>query len=220
MSVRGWKQSLCAGLGVRTVLRVVVAGLAVLFTVLVAPTSTGAVAAVNGQPDDLVFRYDSAVVFPSAATGRGMAKASASGSAPSFDQVPLDSGHIYDLSPFLVAPNSTFSNLDPSDVPRVNGFQAINPNSLSNASGRFNYTVLDDGSLVVANRRYGHIDLANGGDVLAAGEVHIVNGQIRSINNASGHYQPSGSAAQSAAENAFSGLDLDIAPGAYREIGG
>lgn len=109
--------------------------------------------------------------------------------------------------------------MDPSDVPRVNGFQAIDPNSLSNASGRFNYTVLDDGSLVVANRRYGHIDLANGGDVLAAGEVHIVNGQIRSINNASGHYRPSGAGAQGAAQDAFNALDLDVAPGAYREIG-
>lgn len=119
----------------------------------------------------------------------------------------------------LAAPRTTFSNLDPSDVPRVNGFQSINPSSLSNASGRFNYTVLDDGSLVVANRRYGHIDLADGGDVLAAGEVHVVNGQIRSINNASGHYRPSGASAQSAAEDAFNALDLDVAPGAYREIG-
>lgn len=134
--------------------------------------------------------------------------------------VARSTGPLYDPARSLVAPRTTFSNLDPSDVPRVNGFQAINPNSLSNASGRFNYTVLDDGSLVVANRRYGHIDLANGGDVLAAGEVHIVSGQIRSINNASGHYRPSGSSAQSAAENAFNALDLDVAPGAYREIGG
>lgn len=129
-------------------------------------------------------------------------------------------GGVYDSPVSFVAPRATFSNLDPSDVPRVNGFQAINPNSLSNASGRFNYAVLDDGSLVVANRRHGHIDLANGGDVLAAGEVHIVNGQIRSVNNASGHYRPSGSSAQTAAENAFHDLDLDVAPGAYREIGG
>lgn len=129
-------------------------------------------------------------------------------------------GRTYDSSANLLAPRTTFSNLDPSDVPRVNGFQAINPNSLSSASGRFNYTILDDGSLVVANRRYGHIDLANGGDELATGEVQIVNGQIRSINNASGHYRPSSSPAQSAAENAFNALDLDVAPGAYREIGG
>jgi hypothetical protein len=86
------------------------------------------------------------------------------------------------------------------------------------SDAQFNYTVLPDGSLVVANR--GHIDLANGSDVLAAGEVRIVNSQIRSINNASGHYRPSGSSTQSAAEDAFNALDLDVAPGEYREIGG
>lgn len=46
----------------------------------------------------------------------------------------------------LVAPNSAFSNLAPSDVPRLNGLQSISPNYLPDVSGRFNYTVLDDGS--------------------------------------------------------------------------
>ena len=111
-----------------------------------------------------------------------------------------------------------FSNLAPGDVVRPQGFTAINPSSLGSASGRYNYVVGTDGRLVLGNRRYGHIDLANGGDVLAAGEVRVVNGQVVSINNASGHYQPFGPGAQSAAEQAFGSSGLVVRPGAYVEV--
>ena len=72
---------------------------------------------------------------------------------------------------------------------------------------------------MLGNRRYGHIDLANGGDVLAAGEVRIVNGEVVSINNASGHYRPSGPTAQVAAEDAFASSGLPVRTGAYEEVG-
>ena len=49
----------------------------------------------------------------------------------------------------------------------------------------------------------GHIDLAGGQPVLAAGEVRVGGGRIKEVNNASGHYEPSGSSAQSAAALAF-----------------
>jgi hypothetical protein len=116
------------------------------------------------------------------------------------------------------AEGRVFSNLAPGDAVRPQGFQPINPSSLTNASGRYNYVVSTNGRLVLGNRRYGHIDLANGGDVLAAGEVRVVNGQVVSINNASGHYQPFGPSAQAAAEQAFGSSGLPVRPGAYTEV--
>jgi hypothetical protein len=110
-----------------------------------------------------------------------------------------------------------FDNLAPSDVARANGFQAIDASKLGNLTGKFNYVVLEDGTLVVAKRSYGHIDLANGGRVQAAGEVHIVNGEVRAINNASGHYKPSGTSAQGAAEGAFGSSGVKVRSGAYSE---
>jgi hypothetical protein len=65
--------------------------------------------------------------------------------------------------------------------------------------------------------KYGHIDLSNGAPVQAAGEFKVVGGEIRSINNASGHYKPAGPEAQAAAENAFRTAGVKIAPNAYKE---
>lgn len=72
--------------------------------------------------------------------------------------------------------------------------------------------------LVIASRRYGHIDLANGGYVLAAGEFRVVRGEVRTINNAPDHYKPFGSSAQAAAEEAFGASGLTVRPGAYSEV--
>ena len=118
----------------------------------------------------------------------------------------------------LPTESQIFRNLAPEDVVRPNGFQPIDPASLRNASGRYNYVVDTEGRLVLGNYRYGHIDLANGGGVLAAGEVRVVNGEVISINNASGHYRPSGPTAQVAAEDAFASSGLPVRPGAYGEV--
>lgn len=45
--------------------------------------------------------------------------------------------------------------------------------------------------------------------MIAAGEVKFVNGQLKSLDNASGHYQPSGASAQEAAESAFQQAGFD-----------
>lgn len=68
-------------------------------------------------------------------------------------------------------------------------------------SGRLNYVVMESGTLVIG--RTGHTSLSGGGNVLAAGEARFVNGELRSLNNASGHYKPSGLGTQNAAESAF-----------------
>lgn len=43
-----------------------------------------------------------------------------------------------------------------------------------------------------------------GADVLAAGQARFVYGELRFMNNDSGHYKPSGTSAETAAANAFS----------------
>jgi filamentous hemagglutinin len=79
--------------------------------------------------------------------------------------------------------------------------------------------VTEGGALVVGKSKggyQGHIDLAGGKPVLAAGEVTIVNGRLVELNNKSGHYQPSGLTARKAAEDAFSALGFDTT-GVYNE---
>ncbi|MCQ3001530.1 hypothetical protein NLO98_17400 [Pseudomonas syringae] len=83
-----------------------------------------------------------------------------------------------------------------------------------------NYVVLENGQLLTGRKFNevggGHVDLANGKPVVAAGEVKIVRGEVKYIDNSSGHYEPSGSAAQAAAERAFSQKGLDVS-GKYIE---
>jgi hypothetical protein len=80
-----------------------------------------------------------------------------------------------------------YSNKFPLSV--IDEAKIVPNGQLGNVSNRFNYVVLEDGSLVVG--KSGHTSLAKGQSVQAAGEVRIVNGEIREIDNASGHYQPS-----------------------------
>jgi filamentous hemagglutinin len=91
---------------------------------------------------------------------------------------------------------------------------------LTQGAGKYNYVVLEGGQLVIGRKFNdvggGYIDLANGKSVIAAGEVKIVSGKVKYIDNASGHYEPSGRAAQAVAENAFSQKGLDVA-GKYIE---
>jgi hypothetical protein len=47
------------------------------------------------------------------------------------------------------------------------------------------------------------MNLAQGRDVLAAGEAKFINGELRYLDNKSGHYRPSGDTARQAALKAF-----------------
>lgn len=97
----------------------------------------------------------------------------------------------------------TFSNLFPKD--RIDVARIVPNDQLRFVSNTFNYTVLEDGSLVVG--RSAHTSLTGGASVQAAGEVKIVHGQIKWIDNASGHYQPSAKTG-SIAERAFENIGL------------
>jgi RHS repeat-associated protein len=83
----------------------------------------------------------------------------------------------------------TWQNLAPNDP--LFPSRTVPLDRLRSINGRFQYVVREDGSLVVG--RGGHIDLSRGDDVLAAGEVRVVNGEVRMLNNASGHYKPDAS---------------------------
>ena len=98
--------------------------------------------------------------------------------------------------------------------------QTYSPGQLSTKTGKMNYVVVEDGSLRLGRIRNevggGHIDLAGGRPVQAAGEVKVIRGEIRSVDNASGHYLPTGPEAQAAAEAAFQRAGIDIS-GKYVE---
>jgi filamentous hemagglutinin len=52
--------------------------------------------------------------------------------------------------------------------------------------------------------------LVSGNPIQAAGEVKIVSGQIKYIDNSSGHYLPNGESVQKAAGNGFATLGFDV----------
>jgi hypothetical protein len=85
-------------------------------------------------------------------------------------------------------------------------------------SGEYNYVVTKEGKLIIGRKGGfpggGHIDLAQGKPVRSAGQVRFVNGNIKYINNKSGHYQPRGVSAKNAALEAFNIKDV----GLYREL--
>ena len=107
-----------------------------------------------------------------------------------------------------------FRNLAPEDeiIPAV--LFAASQVSKVGYSGRLTYVVLKSGQLIVG--RTPHTSLARGAEVVAAGEARFVNGALRSIDNASGHYRPTGPAARKAAERAFNRAGFE-ATGKYTE---
>ena len=81
------------------------------------------------------------------------------------------------------------------------------------------YVVKTDGTLVIAPRSpdYGHIDLAGGQDVLAAGEGKVLWGMVKSLDNASGHYLPTGPSAESSALDAFENYGFKVPDNVYQQ---
>ncbi|MFC4158788.1 hypothetical protein [Chitinimonas lacunae] len=64
---------------------------------------------------------------------------------------------------------------------------------------------------------WGHIDLASGKPVIAAGEGQYSGGSFKMLDNSSGHYQPMGKSAQEAALKAFKDAGYAVREGAYVE---
>ncbi|HEY8749538.1 MAG TPA: hypothetical protein VIM11_16260, partial [Tepidisphaeraceae bacterium] len=99
--------------------------------------------------------------------------------------------------------------------------QTFQPSQLAGISRRLNYVVTTDGELMLGRQARevggGHIDLVGGRPVLAAGEVKVVGGQIIYIDNASGHYLPSGLSARNAALGAFRANGYNVSDSTYVE---
>ncbi|MEU1206487.1 hypothetical protein [Nocardia sp. NPDC005825] len=107
----------------------------------------------------------------------------------------------------------TFKNLFPEDRP--DWARTFSPQTLlSGRSGKYAYVVLQDGSLVLGRPTDGHVSLAKGDVVLAAGELKMKSGRIVELNNLSGHYRPWGRNAEDAAVRAFNENGF-IAEGKY-----
>ena len=103
-------------------------------------------------------------------------------------------------------PANVFTNHFP-EHPVLPPRRVVKIDHLRRMSGKFNYVVTQDRRLVVGKAfpdpGGGHIDLAGGLDVVAAGEVKVLDGKIVYLDNSSGHYRPSGSGAVRAATEAF-----------------
>jgi hypothetical protein len=111
-----------------------------------------------------------------------------------------------------------FHNVHPEDVPGA--FQRVAPDVAAARTGRYVYVVTEDGRLVIGRAgRAGHVDLANGQPVQAAGEFTTKGGEVVSVTNASGHYLPTGASAQQAALDAMRARGLNVT-GPYSEVGG
>jgi len=97
---------------------------------------------------------------------------------------------------------------DAIDNPRI-----VPNNALPRISGNFNYVVLEDGMLVVGKSP--HTSLTNNAPVKVAGEIQLFNGDVKWVDNASGHYQPTGAGIKNIAEAAFNDIGID-ASGKFR----
>jgi filamentous hemagglutinin len=101
----------------------------------------------------------------------------------------------------------------PDDLPR----QVFTAKQVMAMKGRrLNYVVTEDGRLIIGRKDTragmggGHIDLAGGRPIRAAGEVIIRDGKIKYFDNASGHYEPKGPSARHEAEEAFKKAGFDV----------
>lgn len=81
----------------------------------------------------------------------------------------------------------TFSNLFPDEAVGTGNLRTLG--QLQQAENTFLYVVRQDGSLVLSARK-GHIhsQLAGGQPVRAAGEVKLLKGEVKSLNDRSGHF--------------------------------
>ena len=108
--------------------------------------------------------------------------------------------------------HTLFFNQYPGD--EVGVADRIAPERLKKMTNKFNYVVTQEGELIIGRIRRGvgggHIDLTGGKPVRAAGEVKVIQGKIKFLDNASGHYLPRGANAQKAAEGAFRAQGFEV----------
>ena len=101
----------------------------------------------------------------------------------------------------------SFANRVPDEKFSIEPVPLLRTEQALRTPGKILYAVKENGSLVIArkdsNNLFGHFDLARGENILAGGKGRIYSGQVKFLDNASGHYLPEGQSAQDAAVNAF-----------------
>jgi RHS repeat-associated protein len=116
-----------------------------------------------------------------------------------------------------VSPPTQFPNLFPETlrVPRLIPYDTVARMTSKNLI----YVVRQDGKLAIGRNDgiQGHVDLALGKPVLAAGELRVFNGRVKQIDNFSGHYRPSGPSARSSAVQAFESAGFKNVADKYKE---
>ncbi|MDQ1925054.1 hemagglutinin repeat-containing protein, partial [Massilia pseudoviolaceinigra] len=115
----------------------------------------------------------------------------------------------------------SFANRVPGESFSIEPVPYLSPEQALRTPGKILYVVKEDGSLVIARTNsdnlFGHFDLAKGENILAGGEGRIYSGQVKTLDNASGHYLPEGQSAQDAAVKAFKDAGFKVPDGAYVE---
>ena len=115
---------------------------------------------------------------------------------------------------------AVFRNLFPDEATPPHT-QLVLPSAMLRVRGArwFDYVVLEDNNLVLGERivGQGHAHLAQGRDIRAAGQVQVSGGRIIQVDNASGHYLPSGSDTRHAALEAFRAHGFQVSADAYIE---
>ncbi|MGW4892309.1 RHS repeat-associated core domain-containing protein [Kitasatospora sp. NPDC004240] len=163
------------------------------------------------------------------ADGRGLTVATvrsySTSPRPAYDLTITDLHTYYVLansSPVLVHNSAspkckTWSNREPGD--KIRPVTPMPIEEVKKATGKFIYVVMPNGELRVTrlSDSAGHIDLAQGKDVIAAGEFKVFDGRLKEINNKSGHYRPTGAEPRTAAENAFRKDGWNVTDKTYKE---
>jgi hypothetical protein len=115
----------------------------------------------------------------------------------------------------------SFANRVPGETFSIEPVPLLSTEQALRTPGKILYVVKEDGSLVIArtnsNNLFGHFDLAKGENILAGGEGRIYSGQVRSLDNASGHYLPEGPSARDFAVTAFRNAGFTVPKSAYVE---
>lgn len=105
-------------------------------------------------------------------------------------------------------PGPVFANRFPDDARELRDVPALTTDQALRMPANVLYVVKENGALIIARKPhdpggFGHVDLARGEKVIAAGEAKVLWGTVKYIDNASGHYLPNGDAAAGAAVKAF-----------------
>ncbi|MBB3224428.1 DUF6861 domain-containing protein [Pseudoduganella umbonata] len=115
----------------------------------------------------------------------------------------------------------SFANRIPDEKFSIEPVPILSAEQALRTAGKILYVVKADGSLVIARTNsdnlFGHFDLARGANILAGGEGRIYSGQVKTLDNASGHYLPVGQSARDAAINAFRNAGFKVPETAYVE---